>query len=425
MTQFQAVLGGIPEALEGHRIAPGGAPSPHQSVAENVMLGIEPTRLGFIRRRELESRAAEHLAAVGWTDDVRSPLSDYSVVDCRRVQLARAVAVARLRGEPAVLIDDTGEELSESETVRWQHAVSLAAERIPIVIALTTLDELNRGVESVLVNHEGRVSGPFDPTDAVAIASALGIAAAQPAAPARVPGDVLLEVRQLHVMHPVQRDRVMFDDVSFTARAGAVIGISGAHAHELLASLSGRGYGEITAGGVFASGADISGLTRDACAERGVVFTTEHPLTYEVGFVGGVPSRVSAERLRTLARTGMIDAAREYRPVTTASLLQAVGVGRPPSRDQFDGMLDALVTGPARIVLIAEPLLGLGPDERAERITMIDRLASAGKAVVVSGDAVDVAAIADEALLVVHGRIRAALTGSDVTSAGIAQGLLL
>lgn len=37
MARLQVVLGGLPDALPGYRFTPGGTPSPHQSVAENVM----------------------------------------------------------------------------------------------------------------------------------------------------------------------------------------------------------------------------------------------------------------------------------------------------------------------------------------------------------------------------------------------------
>lgn len=430
MLRFQAILGGLPASLEGYRITPGGAASPHQSVAENVMLGLEPTWFGFIRRRELEQRAVEYLDIVGWTGDLRSPLGERDVVDWRRVQLARAIAMAELRGAPAVLIDDSVEELALDDNARWQVAVARAADRIPVVIAVSTLDDINPGVDGVLVNNNEQVTGPFEPVDAAAISAALeAVDSEHPdpehLGPVRPAGDVLLEVRDLTVMHPVHPGRVVFEHISLEAHAGRVTGLAGTHAHELLASLSGRGFGEISAGTVTAAGVDIVGLSREKAIESGVVFTTEHPLSYEVGFIGGIPSRVSADRLRALARTGMVDAGREYRPVSSASLLQAVGVGRPPSRDQFEGMLDALITGPAHVVLLAEPLLGIGFDERAERIAVIDRIAAAGKAVVVAAGADDLAVLADEALLVAHGSIRAVIVAGDVTAARIVRGLVL
>ncbi|MCW4456663.1 hypothetical protein [Microbacterium sp. MPKO10] len=415
MARLQIVLGGLPDALPGYRFTPGGAPSPHQSIAENVMLGHEPTRFGLIRRRELEAQAIECLDAVGWRGDVRAPANTLDVVDARLVQLARAVALARQGEEPAVLVDDTHEELVLADSIRWQHALVEASRRIPLVVALTTLDGLHPDVDEVLVADHERLRGPFEPTDAAGLSAALGISDSIAPVTSRPAGDVLLDVREVTVRHPVRADRPVFENISFEARAGRVLALAGTHAHELLASLSGRGYGEIVSGSVTVAGTDIVGLSREAALEHGAVFTTEHPLSYEVGFIGGLPSRVSAERLRTLSRTGVIDAGREYRPVSTASLLQAVGVGRPPSRDQFEGMLESLVTGPARVVLIAEPLLGLGPDDRAARIELVSRIAGAGAAVVISAGPHDAAALADGALAVVHGRVRAALAAGDLT----------
>ena len=52
---------------------------PNLTVAENLTLGHQPTRLGLVRRREMNRRAKDELDAFGLEIDVTRPLASYSV----------------------------------------------------------------------------------------------------------------------------------------------------------------------------------------------------------------------------------------------------------------------------------------------------------------------------------------------------------
>lgn len=423
--RFQVALGGLPHGVDGIRFVVGESSSPHQSVAENVMLGIEPTRFGIVRQRELERRAAGFLDAVGWTGDLTQSLARLSVVDRRIVELARALARADAARVDTLLIDDTGDELGPGENVRWQDAVARASEHLAIVLAVTTLHGVNPGIDGVIIPDGNHVTSSIDPSDDAALTAALGLAHLHRKHVPRAQGEILLSVRGLTVQHPVHARRTVFDAIDIDAWAGTVTGLAGPHALELLMSLFARSYGEISAGHIELAGTDVTRLSREAAASAGLVFTTEHPLSYDVGLIGGVPSRVSAERLRSLVRNGMIDASRDYRPSTRASLVQSIGVQRPPTKDQFDALLESFVTGPARVVLLGEPLLGLSEADRATRLSVIERIAAAGKAVVVSASPAELAELADVVVVISRGRALARLDASEISEGRIRRELLI
>jgi simple sugar transport system ATP-binding protein len=77
------------------------------TVAENLFLGRQPRRLGFIDRRRMEKDATTLLARYGLTIDVGAPLSAYSVAIRQIIATAPSMFPARfwcLMSRPPVLM---------------------------------------------------------------------------------------------------------------------------------------------------------------------------------------------------------------------------------------------------------------------------------------------------------------------------------
>ncbi len=67
--------------------------APHLSIAENILLGMEPTRLGLIRWPETKRRARAALAALGHgTLDVTRPVAGLSPATQLVIEIARDLA---------------------------------------------------------------------------------------------------------------------------------------------------------------------------------------------------------------------------------------------------------------------------------------------------------------------------------------------
>ena len=78
------------------------------SVADNLFIGREPRRCGFIRRQEMNRRASALMASYGFDLDVREPLNRYSVAMQQIVAICRAVdlrAKVLILDEPTVGLD--------------------------------------------------------------------------------------------------------------------------------------------------------------------------------------------------------------------------------------------------------------------------------------------------------------------------------
>src|ERR687890_315668 len=85
--------------------------APHLSVAENLFLGRDPARGGFVNRRKEKERAVDLLRRVGLEVDPGHLVSSLTVAQQQRVEIAKALAI-----EAKVLIlDEPTATLTEQE----------------------------------------------------------------------------------------------------------------------------------------------------------------------------------------------------------------------------------------------------------------------------------------------------------------------
>ena len=84
---------------------------PNMSVADNLFIGREPKRFGFLRRKEMEKRATELMTSYGFSLDVREPLNRFSVAMQQIVAICRAIdlsAKVLILDEPTNGLDPAG-----------------------------------------------------------------------------------------------------------------------------------------------------------------------------------------------------------------------------------------------------------------------------------------------------------------------------
>lgn len=415
-----AVLGGLPATDRVPLIGAESQVVPFQTVGDNVLLGAEGASGFFPRRRDLDRRAAELLGLVGLDVPPATPILDLSVVDQRIVELGRALA----RTPDLVVIDDRSAALSAEEAERWYAAVARASDVVPVVVAVNGLADLaptGRPIDSVLVLRDGAIAGAASATEADELLELLVGDEVTPVRPARVLGPVVLELRDFSVTHPIHRNRLRVDRASLRVRSGEIVGLAGAQ--DLVLGMFGASSGGQVSGEVLVDGvpADLSSVDR-AIASR-VLYISEHPPTYDVGIIGGIPTSVSGESLARLARLGIIDPRREYSPRRAPSLLlEAIpGARVRPSTSDMNDVLAGWATSPPRVALITEPFSGLDPAERAERGDLIEAIAAAGSGVVLeAAEPNQLLGLSDRLLIQRGPRLAIELAGEEATARGVA-----
>jgi len=211
--------------------------TPHLSVQENIVLGMEPATLGVVRWKQVRRRAIEAIKEFDnpeLTPDAR--VSRLSVGSQQLVEIARALAI----GCRVLVLDEPTSSLSQQDVKRLFEIIGrLKRQGKAIVYISHFIEEVKRVADEVTVLRDGQVVGGSDvaaiTTDEI-IALMVGrqVEELYPRS-VRDAGEVILEVKDLA---GVEKPR----SASLQLHRGEVLGIAGligAGRTELLRSLFG------------------------------------------------------------------------------------------------------------------------------------------------------------------------------------------
>ena len=132
---------------------------PHMSVAENLYLGRQPGRGGWIAWRALHRKAEELLAGFGLHLDVRRSLASYPVAIQQMVAIARAVDISA----KLLIMDEPTSSLDEHEAARLFEAIrALKARGVSILFITHFLGQAFAIADRMTVLRNGRLVGTFE-----------------------------------------------------------------------------------------------------------------------------------------------------------------------------------------------------------------------------------------------------------------------
>jgi len=138
--------------------------APHLSVAENVVLGMEPARLGFVKWNEARRRARRALADLGHPEIAPdAPVAGLSVAGQQLVEIARALAV----GCRVLVLDEPTSSLAQEDAGRlFELLARLKAQGHAIVYISHFLEEVKQVADRFVVLRDGRNAGGGRTADA-------------------------------------------------------------------------------------------------------------------------------------------------------------------------------------------------------------------------------------------------------------------
>lgn len=197
---------------------------PHLSVAENVLMGIESSRFGWLDRDQLISRTNDVLKTFQHADiRPEKRVGDLSVAARQIVEISRALAAqARI-----ILMDEPTSSLQREDVSHLFTLIrKLSSEGISVIYISHFLEEVRQIADRFTVLRDGRsvATGEIANTsDDELIAKMVG-RAQQTLFPVRTPPteipETILEVRNLS-------SPPLLKDASFDLRRGEILGIAG------------------------------------------------------------------------------------------------------------------------------------------------------------------------------------------------------
>jgi simple sugar transport system ATP-binding protein len=131
---------------------------PHLSVAENICLGRQPTRLGTIRWGSMARRAQAAMARLGLDIDVRRQVSGYSIAIQQMVSIARALDISAR----VLILDEPTSSLDENEVEQLFALLRrLRGQGMGIVFITHFLDQVYRVSDQITVLRNGGLVGQY------------------------------------------------------------------------------------------------------------------------------------------------------------------------------------------------------------------------------------------------------------------------
>jgi D-xylose transport system ATP-binding protein len=401
---------------------------PELSVAENVMLGREPSRHGLIDWPKLRASAQNALERVGLAVDLDRPVRELGVGQQQMVEIAKALA----KDASILVLDEPTAALTEADADRLLELLrQLRGRGLSAIYISHRLEEVFRIADRVTVLRDGRSVGSRpagEITQAETIALMVGREVTQMyPRPPRRDGKPALAVEGWSVADPLNPGRRVVEDVSLTVHEGEVLGVAGlmgAGRTALVSSLFGAALSGAQGRLSLAGGPWRAPFRSPSEAiAAGVALVSEDRKRFGLVPDGSVGDNLTLVTLRRFVRRLLIDHTARERDasaqaqalrIRTASLATAVRLLSGGNQQKV--VLGKWLMAAPRVLLLDEPTRGIDVGAKAEVYQLVAELAGRGLGVVlVSSELPEVLGMSHRVLVLSQGRATALLDAAEAT----------
>ena len=384
------------------------------TVRENLTLGMEAKRFGFLVRSDLDTRVVKTLAAIEPSIDPAARVSSLSVAQKQIVEIARAAS----SGASVIIMDEPTAALSEREVERLFEVIRrLKDNGVTVIYISHKLEEIFTLGDNVTVLRDGKHIATKPLAKVVGrselIEMMIGRTVAHDYEPRpNPPGDVVLTARSL--------TNHLLKNVSFDMRKGEIVGFYG---------LVGAGKTEI-ARAIFAADSYDGEITfksqpvghtpKDALA-TGIALVPEERRTQGLFTAMSIRENIPVMNLPRMSKGGVFRADKEERAAHEfVSRLRIATDSIEKHTEKLSGgnqqkvVLAKCLFSQAELLLLDEPTRGVDVGAKTEIYDIIKSLADQGNTVAVfSSELEEVLGICDRIFLLYDGQLRAEIPNGD------------
>jgi len=391
---------------------------PELSVCENIFLGREKTRNGFIDAAEEHRLSLQLFKRIGITVDPSKRCSELTVAQQQTVEIAKALSV----NAKIIVMDEPSAALSQKEVDHLFKIIrDLKAQGMGIVYISHRLDEIFQIGDRITVLRDGQLVGTQD----VKATSRERLIEMMVGRPLEMefpehksrPGKERLRVQNLCRGKAVR-------NVSFSVRAGEILafaGLVGAGRTETMRLIFGADQPD--SGQIFVDGVEVRMRgPRDAIRNR-ICLLTEDRKNQGLVLIHSVQENFGLPNLDRYVRGRLLDHKREYSEF--AGYVESLKI-RIANQDQMAMTLSGgnqqkvvlskwLATN-ADIFIFDEPTRGIDVGAKYEIYLLMHKLADEGKAIVmISSELPEILGMSDRIIVMHEGCIKKEI--SDVANA--------
>ncbi|WBU36912.1 multiple monosaccharide ABC transporter ATP-binding protein [Homoserinibacter sp. YIM 151385] len=403
--------------------------SPHLSLAENIFLGNERQRRGFIDWDATNLEASKLLARVGLGDSPATRVSEIGVGKQQLVEIAKALS----KEVKLLILDEPTAALNDEDSAHLLDLIRhLREQGITSIIISHKLNEIREIADEVTIIRDGRTIETLEldsgeVTEDRIIKGMVGrdLEHRYPDRNAKL-GEEVLRIEDWRVHHPADPERVVIHDASLAVRAGEVVGIAGlmgAGRTELAMSVFGRSWGTRISGRILVHGREVQIRSVADAIRVGIAYATEDRKRYGLNLIDDIKRNVSMAALDKLAAAGLVDDGREHlvaeeyrRSMSIKTPSVDAVVGKLSGGNQQKVVLSKWLFSDPEVLILDEPTRGIDVGAKYEIYTIINRLAAEGKGVlVISSELPELLGICDRIYTLSEGRITGEVPAAEAT----------
>lgn len=402
---------------------------PTMNICENILLGQEPVKNGFIDWDLAYFKAQQALKEVKLNLNPATLVSELGIGEQQLVEIARAL----VKNANILILDEPTAALSDAETDNLLEILnSLRAKGKTCIYISHRLKEVFRICDKVTILRDGQSVSTHhikDLTENTLIAKMVGRAITNlyPKVP-HIKGDLIFQVKNWTVIHP-ERQVNLVDNVSFELYESEVLGIAGlmgAGRTELVMSLFGA-FGKVTRGEIWLDGNKLRISNEADAIKAGLALVSEDRKRYGLVLDMELKQNATLSSLSKISSFGFINKAKEIfesdryvrdLKIKTSSIEQFVR-NLSGGNQQKVVLSKWLMTHP-RILILDEPTRGIDVGAKYEIYAIIEKLLKDGVGIImISSELPEVLGMCDRILVMSGGRITGEFTREEATQENI------
>ncbi|ACL25765.1 sugar ABC transporter ATP-binding protein [Chloroflexus aggregans] len=397
---------------------------PELTVGQNMFLGREPHRAGWIDWKRLYQQAQQALDRLGIAISARAKVADLSIAERQLVEIARALSYqARL-----IALDEPTSSLTERETeILFRLVRQLRAEGVALIYISHRLDEIFALADRIAVMRDGELvsvgsTNEFTAQRLVQLMVGRSLQATEPTLVAQR-GEPLIRAVNLHAGKEVR-------GVSFTLHRGEIVGMAGlvGAGRTNVARLL-FGADRLDQGELWFEGQPVRLRSPRDAIKLGIGFVTEDRKMQGLFLKQSVRNNAATGLIERLSRLGFI----EFRTLNKhiAELINQLRVRTPSLQQQVRNLSGGnqqkviiarwLALKP-KLLILDEPTRGVDVGAKAEIHALIRELANQGMAILmISSELPEILAVSDRIIVMREGRITAEFSRREASQDRIMQ----
>ena len=399
------------------------------TIAENIFLGREPSPGGgrgflsrFVDFHRINEETQALLDRLGLKYAPDTKMRDLSVAGMQLIEIVKAIS----RKASLVIMDEPTSAISDTEVAMlFRQIADLKASNVAVIYITHKMDEIFQIADDITVMRDGQfvAAGPASDYDEDKLISQMvgrTITSIFPKEDVEIGAEVLC-VRGL------TRDGV-FRDVSFSARAGEIVGLAG---------LIGAGRTEVArvifgldradAGEVVLNGESLPLRCPTDAISRGIAMVSEDRKAEGLVLCRSVLENISLANLGRFAPGPFLNAAAEE--AAAQDMIRMLQIKTPDSAmivenlsggNQQKIVLAKWLLRDLKLLILDEPTRGIDVGSKSEIHKLMTQFARQGLAIImISSELPEILGMSDRVVVMSEGRVAGELTRSEANQESI------